>query len=119
MGQGEIGRKPLPAANSLVETFTRLSRDLPLSAGLAALYVYEAQIPAIATAKIDGLKRFYGITGEDGLAFFTAHQRADVEHAKAVASLIRRHAIAAEDRQIALDSARTALQAVWEMLDCV
>jgi pyrroloquinoline-quinone synthase len=110
---------PLPAAKSLVETFTRLSRDLPLAAGLAALYVYESQIPAIARAKIEGLKRFYGIASDDGLAFFTEHQQADLEHARAVAALVQRHAGDADNQRIALDSSQAALRAVWETLDSV
>jgi pyrroloquinoline-quinone synthase len=114
-----LAAEPLPAARSLVETFTHLSRDLPLAAGLAALYVYESQIPGIADAKIQGLERFYGVTGEEGLRFFAVHRQADLEHASAVASLIERHVLDENDYRITLDAGRTALQAVWNMLDCV
>ena len=37
-----LAAEPLPATDALVETFTHLSRDLPLQAGLGALYVYES-----------------------------------------------------------------------------
>jgi pyrroloquinoline-quinone synthase len=114
-----LAAEPLPAARSLVETFTRLSRDLPLPAGLAALYVYESQIPAIADAKIEGLERFYGVTGEEGLRFFAVHREADRDHAAAVAGLIERQVLDENDRRITLDAGRAALQAVWNMLDCV
>ncbi|HEX4210258.1 MAG TPA: CADD family putative folate metabolism protein [Candidatus Binataceae bacterium] len=110
---------PLPAARSLVDTFTRLTHDQPLPAGLAALYAYESQIPAVAEAKIDGLRRFYGITDTAGLRFFNVHRDADRHHAEAVAEIIERHSPRPEDQRLALEAAREALTAVWSMLDAV
>jgi pyrroloquinoline-quinone synthase len=114
-----LAAKLLPATNALIETFVHLSRDLPLQAGLAALYVYESQVAEVANAKIDGLKRFYGITGEDGVKFFTVHRAADVYHSRAVADLIERHRGSAADDRLMLEAGRQALKAVWGMLDCV
>ena len=48
--------------------------------GLASLYTYERQIPEIAETKIQGLKKFYGVSSETGLEFFEAHKSADVIH---------------------------------------
>jgi pyrroloquinoline-quinone synthase len=81
------------------------------------LYAYESQIPAVATAKIDGLKRFYGITDERGLAFFAVHEKADVWHAQTGAELIGRHCAAVRDREIAVEASDRALGALWSMLD--
>jgi pyrroloquinoline-quinone synthase len=64
------GSEPLPATQALVDTFVDLTKYQPLVAGLAALYVYESQTSAVAAAKIDGLRRFYGITSERGFAVF-------------------------------------------------
>ena len=114
-----LAAPPLPATAALVATFERLSREAPLPAGLAALYVYESQVQAVADAKIDGLKRFYGIADEDGLKFFTVHREADRDHAEAVAGLIERHGGAAPDRPIMLEAGRAALAAMWRMLDGV
>jgi pyrroloquinoline-quinone synthase len=129
-----LGAEPLPAAAALVETFDHLSRDLPLAAGLSALYLYESQVAEVATAKIDGLKRFYGFPDHtheahhtndtnhsrtDGVKFFTVHRDADPYHAQAVAQLIDRHDTRPEDGAIALEAGRTALKAIWEFLDCV
>src|SRR5579863_5634943 len=55
-----LSAEQLPVANALVGTFDHLSRDLPLAAGLSALFVYESQVAQVATAKLDGLHRFYG-----------------------------------------------------------
>src|SRR5260370_39410762 len=54
-----LAAAPTPSTRKLVETFARLAREGPLPARLAALYVYEAQIPPVATAKIEGLKHVY------------------------------------------------------------
>ena len=48
--------------------------------GLASLYTYERQIPEIAETKIQGLKKFYGVSSKEGLEFFEAHKSADVVH---------------------------------------
>ena len=88
-----------------------------VASGLAALYAYEAQIPAVATAKIDGLKRFYGVTDERGLAFFAVHEKADVWHARTDAELIARHCTTERDRELALDAGNRALRALWSLLD--
>ena len=48
--------------------------------GLASLYTYERQIPEIAETKIQGLKKFYGVSSKEGLEFFEVHKSADVAH---------------------------------------
>lgn len=108
-----------PATRELVDTFMELARQRSLEAGLASLYVYEAQFPAVATTKIDGLKRHYGVSDPRGLAFFEVHRQADVEHARTTAELIERHCIGAEQAEQALAGAREAVTALWRMLDSV
>jgi pyrroloquinoline-quinone synthase len=110
---------PHPATRNLVATYTRLSHADPLEAGLAALYVYESQMPAVAEAKIDGLKRFYGITGEHALAFFSVHREADVDHARTGAALIAARTTTAAQRDAVVAAAGQALAALWTMLDGV
>jgi pyrroloquinoline-quinone synthase len=112
-----INDEPISATRSLVDTFIHLTHDQPLSAGLAALYAYESQIPAVAEAKIDGLRRFYGITDAEGLRFFSVHREADPHHAHVVAEMIERHSACVEDHRLALEGGRTALAAVWSLLD--
>lgn len=62
-----------------VETFDRLSRG-SWQTGLAALYAYEAQQPAVAATKIDGLKSKYGLDSDDALGFFRTHESMDAWH---------------------------------------
>jgi pyrroloquinoline-quinone synthase len=108
---------PSPASRSLVRAFTELAESGHVPTGLAALYAYESQIPAVATAKIDGLKRFYGIADARGLSFFAVHEKADVWHASAGAELIARHCETDRDRELALAAGARALDALWSMLD--
>jgi pyrroloquinoline-quinone synthase len=110
---------PSATTRGLIETFDRLAREGSTSAGLAALYVYEAQIPPVAGAKIEGLRRFYGLEDERTLGFFTLHQRTDVFHAQTTAALLDRHARTPEQEGSALEGADSALDALWKMLDGV
>jgi pyrroloquinoline-quinone synthase len=114
-----LAASPLPATNALIDTFTHLSRDLPPAAGLAALYVYESQVAEVAAAKIEGLRRFYGVEDDAGVEFFTTHREADPYHADAIARLIERHYSNHDDRAVAIEAARAALRAVWDLLNCV
>ncbi|HUN57792.1 MAG TPA: CADD family putative folate metabolism protein [Candidatus Binataceae bacterium] len=114
-----MGAEALPATRALVDTFIKITHDQPLPAGLAALYAYESQIPAVAEAKIDGLRRFYGITDSEGLRFFAVHREADPYHAESVAQMVERHSRSSEDQRLALEAGRTALSAVWSILDAV
>jgi pyrroloquinoline-quinone synthase len=104
-------------STALVEEFMRLAESGHAASGLAALYAYESQIPSVATAKIDGLRRFYGVTNQRGLAFFTVHEKADVWHARTGADLIARHCANDRDRELAIDGADRALDALWALLD--
>ena len=88
-------------------------------AGLATLYVYESQTSAVAAPKIDGLRRFYGITSERGMRVFSVHLKAGPHHATIVGRLVDHHATRVEDRRLALGAGRRAREAVWSMLDGV
>jgi pyrroloquinoline-quinone synthase len=108
---------PSPSSASLVREFSKLAESGHIPSGLAALYAYESQIPAVATAKIDGLKRFYSVNDERGLAFFAVHEKADVWHARTGADLIKRHCFVEPDRDLAIEAADRALSALWSLLD--
>ena len=63
----------------MIENFFDQARK-SYAEGLASLYTYERQIPEIAETKIQGLKKFYGVSSKEGLEFFEAHKSADVIH---------------------------------------
>src|ERR1700692_386900 len=49
-----------PETKNLIDTFRSVCGEGSRAKGLAALYAYESQIPAICESKIDGLKKHYG-----------------------------------------------------------
>jgi pyrroloquinoline-quinone synthase len=88
------------------------------AAGLAALYAYESMVPAVATSKIDGLKRHYGIDDEATLRFFSVHVEVDQHHADVARDLLER-TVPADERAAAVRAASDSLGAIWGLLDGV
>lgn len=103
---------PLPETDTMVNKFYELA-ERDWRDGLCALYAYESQVPEVSTSKIEGLKKFYGITDEKTLEFFTAHQAYDVGHAEQVASLIEKYV----EPERAEKATREAAVALWGFLD--
>jgi pyrroloquinoline-quinone synthase len=77
-----------PETQALVDTFFDVCKSDDYREGLAALLAYEAQVPAVAEAKIDGLAKFYGITSPEAVRFFQVHLEADVAHAASEGELL-------------------------------
>src|SRR5258708_19537385 len=107
------------ATRHLIATIRSLAREGALHEGLAALYAYESQIPAVAAAKIDGLAKWYGITAPRDIAFFAVHQEADVHHSATSRALLDR--LCANDQARAAAEAATVrtLDALYGFLDAV
>lgn len=109
----------LPGTQHVVQKFQEICAKRSVAEAVAALYAYESQVPEIATTKIDGLKRFYGITEPKGLAYFEVHEEADKAHRAAWREWLEANANG-NDGQIlkstneALDALRGALSAVHE-----
>lgn len=97
----------------LRDTFMKLCRS-SFEEAIAALYTYESQIPEIATAKIEGLKKNYGITQEEALAFFKVHEKADVYHSQACEKIIA--FIAPEHEEKVVQAAEASTKALWSFL---
>ena len=109
----------LDSTAALIQTFREVCLNSPFYAGLAALYVYESQIPAIATTKIDGLQRFYGMDNPADYEFFSVHQLADIYHSDTTAELIETYAVTEAQQAEAAKVAETAATALWQFLDGV
>jgi pyrroloquinoline-quinone synthase len=102
----------LPETKTMVDKFYELA-DRDWRDGLCALYAYESQVPEVSASKIDGLKKFYGITDENTLEFFSAHQVYDVEHAKQIAGLIEEYV----EPEAAMKATREAALSLSHFLD--
>ena len=100
------------ATYALVETYTTACES-PAS-GVAAVHAYERQVPAVAEAKIAGLRAHYGVDDDRTLAFWKVHEGLDVEHADA-----EREILEGSDRERVLEGTQSALDAWWAFLDAV
>jgi pyrroloquinoline-quinone synthase len=107
-----------PETENLIETFRSVCGNRSTAEGLAGLYAYESQIPAICESKIEGLKKHYGFTNPEHYRYFSVHIQADREHAAA-----ERKMLGAYVDNHSFDSVRTSvnrvLNALWEMLSGV
>jgi pyrroloquinoline-quinone synthase len=107
-----------PETENLIDTFRSACGDGSTLEGLAALYAYESQIPAICESKIDGLKKHYGFKNPEHYEYFTVHLEADREHSAAERKMLKTHV---NNRNF--DSVRASvdrvLDALWEMLSGV
>ena len=101
---------------ALIDTFRRLSRR-SYASGLGALYAYESQFPAVASAKIEGLIDRYGIRNEETLRFFRVHESADVEHSAVCRALLDR--LPEEEKAEAVAAGEELAGALWNFLSGV
>jgi pyrroloquinoline-quinone synthase len=111
--------KYLPTTKDSVRILRELAGRPNAAEGLAALYAYESQIPDVARTKIAGLQKFYDITSDDGLMFFTVHEEADVIHSRVTREALVRMCPTPESQRVALDAAREAADAINLLLDGV
>jgi len=111
--------QPLPTTNNLVQTFSDICRNRPYYAGLSALHAFESQVPGIAEVKIDGLRRFYGMTNPSDYEFFTVHREADVAHSATEWEFIEKAADTESKRAEVLAATRDACGALWQFLSGV
>lgn len=103
---------------NLIGTFRSVCGEGSTAEGLAALYAYESQIPAISESKIDGLKKHYGFANPDHYEYFTVHIDADREHSATERKLLSAYV---DNRNIdkVRASVHRVLDALWEMLSGV
>ena len=116
-GEKMTGSASLPGTAHVVAKFREICSERSVAEAVAALYAYEAQVPEIATTKIDGLKSFYGITEPKGLAYFEVHEAADKAHRAAWREWLETNAAGNEEAILA--STNEALDALWGALSAV
>jgi pyrroloquinoline-quinone synthase len=104
---------------ALLDGYWSSVTDMPIAAGIAALYAYEGQVPEVATEKIRGLVEQYGVDDPRTLAFFTVHSTLDVEHSGAERAMIATLAPTEAEQDAALAATGRALDGWWAFLDAV
>lgn len=109
---------PQSETTALIGTFRDVCSKGTTADGLAALYAYESQIPAVSESKIDGLQKHYGFTDAKSYEYFSVHVEADREHAAAERALLTEH-ISEENAPSVKASVERVLSALWGLLSGV
>lgn len=109
--------RPLPGIAALLDAFDEVASEGALAQAVAAFYVYETQVPEIASQKISGLRRFYDINDPRALAYFGVHEEADIRHRAAWRGWLASQKDA--DTLGVLSAAERILKALWGALDAV
>jgi len=107
-----------PETKKLIETFRSVCGDGSTAEGLAALYAYESQIPAICESKIDGLTKHYGFNKPEHYQYFSVHIEADREHSAAERRMLDAY-LNEQNFESVKRSVNRVLDALWEMLSGV
>ncbi len=107
----------LPQTRLAVELLYELACRAHPAEGLAALYAYESQFPEVAAVKLEGLRRYYGITDERGLAFFTVHIEADLLHRAVLREALAKVCGTPQEQERVLEAASEAADALNFLLD--
>jgi pyrroloquinoline-quinone synthase len=107
-----------PATKKLIQDFRACCGERGTGVGLAALYAYESQIPAVCETKIEGLKAHYGFNDPNGYAYFTVHIEADREHAAVEAAQIAL-CLDESERAAALEATGEVLGGLYGLLSAV
>ena len=107
-----------PETTNLIGTFRSVCGEQSTAEGLAALYAYESQIPAICESKIDGLKKHYDFTDPKHYEYFSVHIEADRKHSADEREML---GSCVDDHNIdnVRTSVRRVLDALWQMLSGV
>src|SRR4029078_3214060 len=102
----------------LITTFRSICSQGDLAEGLAALYAYESQIPAVSERKIGVVKKHYGFNDLESYLYFTVHIEADREHAAAERTLLAKN-VRPENSSALPAAAEGILSGLWELLSGV
>lgn len=117
-----VSRTNLVDHDGAAKTNAAVSKMMELSnasfeEAVAAMYAYEMELPKISRSKIDGLKKFYGMDGEDATKYFEIHEEADVRHAQIWREILQK--IPADRQEAAFAAAVESLKAQNMLLDSV
>jgi len=104
--------------SNLIGTFRSVCSEGTTAEGLAALYAYESQIPAVSESKIKGLIENYKITAARDYEYFTVHVDADREHAAAERAMLSEY-VTEDNAATTANAVGRILDALWEMLSGV
>lgn len=110
--------KKEPETAALIKNFRDVCGTGSTAEGLAALYAYESQIPAVSESKINGLKKHYGFDDPKGYEYFTVHVEADREHSATERELLGE--LLKDDNAVSVKAAvERVVNSLWDLLSGV
>jgi pyrroloquinoline-quinone synthase len=101
-----------------VATMKSITQSEDPMCGIAALYAYESQIPAVSESKRTGLNAFYGVKDERTVQFFRVHEKADLIHRQVEREILATCTDEAQQQRV-LAAAEQSSKALWHFLDGV
>ena len=104
--------------NQLINTFMDICQNGSIAEGIAALYAYESQIPAVSESKIKGLQEFYNMKKPSEWEYFSVHITADKEHAAVERNLLQRY-VNGENLKEVQNAVQRVLDALWNFLTSI
>jgi pyrroloquinoline-quinone synthase len=110
--------KQRPETTKLIGTFRSICRDGSVVEGLAALYAYESQVPAVSESKIEGLRKHYGMSDPEDYRYFSVHIEADKKHSAVERELLTKWIDKAGFENV-LASVDRVLDSLWSLLSGV
>ena len=110
--------EPLPGTRTMLDSYRSICREGTFQEGLAAIYAYEEQVPAVMAEKIRGLKEHFGVKDEVGLRFFQVHSVLDEEHSDRERDAILEHTAPGDEPAVEA-ALQDALDGWWGFLDGV
>jgi pyrroloquinoline-quinone synthase len=108
---------PVAEVAELLHHFHAVASEGSPEEALAALYVYESQVPRVAKEKERGLREMYG-ADDKTCGYFALHATADIYHSNVWRTqLEKRLAANPEAAQAALDAGEETARMLWQALD--
>jgi pyrroloquinoline-quinone synthase len=108
---------PVAEIRELIRYFHQVASEGTPEEALAAFYVYESQVPRVATEKERGLREMYG-ADDKTCGYFALHATADIHHSNVWRKqLENRIAANPEAAEAALDAAENTAKLLWQALD--
>ena len=109
--------EPNAETRDLIDGFRSACSEGTVAEGLATLYAYESQAPAVANQKIAGLQKNYAFVDERGYEFFSVHKDLDVYHSQAERDAVAAAATTPEACLGIEEATRSAAARLWRFLD--
>ena len=114
-----LSSEPNESTLALIATMRNLTRHGAPHEGLASLFAYESQVPAVAKAKIEGLAQHFGISAERDIAFFSVHELADVHHSNTELEILQKLCATKAKQADAERAVNATTSALYAFLDGV